>query len=143
MMLFSNILVPYDGSVLADASVEKALQFAQLDPSVKITVIHVAQISSRPAHTPKDLYDRYKAAILEEGERLIESVRKKIEGIPNPTETIIKCGSPAYVILQQAKALNCDLIIMGSRGLSGLKAYLGSVSHTITQQSEIPVLLMK
>jgi nucleotide-binding universal stress UspA family protein len=142
-MLFSNILVPYDGSSLAEASLAKAIQFAQLDPSVKITVIHVAQISSKPAHTPTDLYNRYRAAVREEAEQLVEPLKEKLEKIPNSTELIIKSGSAAYVILQHARDLGCDLIIMGSRGLSGIKAYLGSVSHTITQQSDIPVLLMK
>jgi len=142
-MLFSNILVPYDGSSLAEVSLAKAIQFAQLDPSVKITVIHVAQISSKPAHTPTDLYNRYRAAVREEAEQLVEPLKGKLEQIPNSTELIIKSGSAAYVILQHARDLGCDLIIMGSRGLSGIKAYLGSVSHTITQQSDIPVLLMK
>ncbi len=142
-MLFSNILVPYDGSPLAAASLDKAIQFAQLDPSVKITVIHVAQISSKPAHTPTDLYNRYRAAVMEEAEQLVEPLKEKLEKIPNSTELIIKSGSASYVILQHASDLACDLIIMGSRGLSGIKAYLGSVSNTITQQSDIPVLLMK
>lgn len=142
-MLFSNILVPYDGSSLAAESLEKAIQFAQLDPSVKITVIHVAQISTKPAHTPTDLYNRYRAAVREEAEQMVEPLKGKLEKIPNSTEVIIKSGSPAYVILQHARDLGCDLIIMGSRGLSGIKAYLGSVSQSITQQSEIPVLLMK
>ena len=142
-MLFSNILVPYDGSTLAAESLDKAIQFAQLDPAVKITVIHVAPVSPKPAHTPNDLYIRYKAAVKEDAEKVVESVKAKLEGIPNAAEVMVKLGSPAYVILDQAKELECDLIIMGSRGLSGIKAYLGSVSHMITQQSTIPVLLMK
>ena len=65
-MLFSNILVPYDGSELASQSLDKALEFAKLDPSIKITVVHIAAISPQPAHTPTDLYNKYKAAVLEE-----------------------------------------------------------------------------
>ena len=51
--------------------------------------------------------------------------------------------SPAYVILNHAKEYNCDLIVMGSRGLSGIKEFLGSVSHKITQRSQIAVLIIK
>nr|WP_295971676.1 universal stress protein [uncultured Bacillus sp.] len=142
-MLFSNILVPYDGSTLASDSLEKAIQFAQLDPAVKITVIHVAPLSPKPAHTPTDLYNRYKAAVREEAERVVEPIKAKLKEIQNPTEVMVKSGSPAYVILQQANDFDCDLIIMGSRGLSGIKEYLGSVSHTISQRSTVPVLLMK
>ena len=90
-MLFSNILVPYDGSSLAETSLAKAIQFAQLDPSVKITVIHVAQISSKPAHTPTDLYTRYCAAVREEAEQLVEPLKEKLEKIPNSTLPLISC----------------------------------------------------
>ncbi len=51
---------------------------------------------------------------------------------------------PAYkVILEHAKENNSDLIIMGSRGLSGVKEYLGSVSHYVVQHSSVPVLIIK
>ena len=75
--------------------------------------------------------------------KTVEPVIVKLVEIPNSSEVIVKVGSSVYVILQQAKELNCDLIIMGSRGLSGIKEFLGSVSHSITQQSSIPVLVMK
>ena len=63
--------------------------------------------------------------------------------ISNPSEVIIKEGLSYTVILEQAIERQCDLIIMGSRGLSGLKELLGSVSHTVIQRAEIPVLLVK
>ena len=44
-MLFSNIVVPYDGSKLASESLDKAIEFAKIDPAIKISVIHVGAIS--------------------------------------------------------------------------------------------------
>ncbi|WP_269085328.1 universal stress protein [Peribacillus muralis] len=46
-------------------------------------------------------------------------------------------------LLEHVNTHNCDLIIMGSRGLSGFKEFLGSVSHYIVQHSPVPVLLVK
>lgn len=140
-MLFSNILVPYDGSELASKSLDMAIKFAKLDPIIKITVIHVVAIPPKTVQT--SLYNQFKKAILADANETVEPAIAKLAEIPNPSEVIVKEGSSFYVILQQAKELNCDLIIMGSRGLSGIKEFLGSVSHSITQQSSIPVLLMK
>ncbi|WP_222427818.1 universal stress protein [Sporomusa sp. KB1] len=38
-------------------------------------------------------------------------------------------GSPAHIILKHAQEHNCDLIIMRCRGLTGIKEFMGSVSH--------------
>jgi nucleotide-binding universal stress UspA family protein len=140
-LLYSNILVPYDGSELALKALDKSIEFAKLDPTVKITVLHVVTIQSMTVHT--SLYIHLKIAKLENANETVKPVKVKLAKIPNPSEVLIRAGSPSYVILQQAKETNCDLIIMGSRGLSGIKEFLGSISHSITQQSSIPVLLMK
>lgn len=46
-MLFSHIVVPYDGSKLALESLDKAIEFAKIDPAIKISVIHVGRFHHR------------------------------------------------------------------------------------------------
>jgi nucleotide-binding universal stress UspA family protein len=56
-------------------------------------------------------------------------------------ELIQLTGSPAYVICDQARTWGADLIIMGRRGLSGLKeAILGSISNYVTHHAYCSVL---
>jgi nucleotide-binding universal stress UspA family protein len=51
-------------------------------------------------------------------------------------------GAPAYEILAAADAFNADLIVMGSRGLSGLEGFLlGSVARNVAKHAKRPVLL--
>lgn len=140
-MLFSHILVPFDGSELSIKSLDKAIEFAKLDPNMKITVLHVVTIPPRTVQM--SLYNQYKQSILEEAKEVIQLAKPRLAEIPNPTEAYIKEAPSFTVILQEANELNCDLIIMGSRGLSGIKEFLGSVSHLIVQKSKIPVMLMK
>lgn len=140
-MIFSRILVPYDGSELASKSLEKAIEFAKLDSTVKVSVLHVITLPINRG--PESLFNQVKSMIIEDGNEMIENAKAKLVEIPNQSEVFVKEGSPSHVVLQQAKELNCDLIIMGSRGLSGFKEFLGSVSHSITQKSTIPVLLLK
>lgn len=140
-MIFSRILVPYDGSELASKSLEKAIEFAKLDSTVKVSVLHVITLPINRG--PESLFNQVKSMIIEDGNEMIENAKAKLVEIPNQSEVFVKEGPPSHVVLQQAKELNCDLIIMGSRGLSGFKEFLGSVSHSITQKSTIPVLLLK
>lgn len=69
--------------------------------------------------------------------------KQKLSVIAEQSEEIVAEGAPIRVILQKAHEENCDLIIMGSRGLSGVKEFLGSVSHYISQNSKVLVLLIK
>ncbi|GMB01008.1 universal stress protein [Pelosinus sp. IPA-1] len=59
-------------------------------------------------------------------------------------ETLLKFGSPAKSIISLAKDEHFNLIVVGSRGLSGLgELLLGSVSNKISHAATIPVLIVK
>lgn len=59
-------------------------------------------------------------------------------------ETILKFGSPANTIISLAKNENFNLIVVGSRGLSGLNEFiLGSVSNKVSHAATIPVMIVK
>ncbi|MFP5407275.1 MAG: universal stress protein, partial [Gammaproteobacteria bacterium] len=52
-------------------------------------------------------------------------------------------GEPAPRLLAEAEALSVDLIVIGSRGHSALEEmFLGSVAHTVSMKSRVPVLLV-
>src|SRR5699024_5555442 len=52
--------------------------------------------------------------------------------------------NPGKKIILQAKNLNCDLIVIGSRGLGGFKKLiLGSISSYVVNHASIPVLVVK
>ncbi len=53
-------------------------------------------------------------------------------------------GDPAFAILEQAKVLKPDLVMVGSHGRRGLSRFLlGSVSHTLVHQSPYPILVVR
>ena len=140
-MLFSHVLVPYDGSELSIKSLDKAIEFARLDPNMKITVLHIESIPPRTVQM--SLYNQYKQSILDEADEIIQPAKAKLAEIENPSQAFVKEAPSFSAILTFAKEWDCDFIIMGSRGLSGIKEFLGSVSHLIIQKSPIPVMLMK
>ncbi len=142
-MLCSKILVAYDDSELAQRSLEKALEIAKTDPVIEIQVVHVITVPEI-ARFEMDKFQALVDAIYQEGKDIIAKVELDLSKLPNHSQAYLLEGrSPAYVVIAHAKEHNCDLIIMGSRGLSGIRELLGSVSHTIVQRSQNPVLIIK
>ena len=141
-MLCTRILVAYDGSDLAKKSLEKAIEIAKINLSIEIRVLHVMTIPAQEVII-SDAYQKMHDDISQCGLKVLSYAQSVLTSIPNKFECLQEEGSPAHVILDYTKNSNCDLIIMGSRGLSGFKEFLGSVSHTVVQQSPVAVLLVK
>ena len=141
-MFCSRILVAFDESELAMKSLETAIELAKLDPTIEVELLHSVSL---PIHL--DTYGKNNSNIEESlmahGKEVISIAEVKLAKIPNTTHSYILIGAPSRAILDHAQAYDCDLIIMGSRGLSGIKEFLGSVSHYVVQHSPIPVMLIK
>lgn len=143
-MIFSKIMVAYDGSEMGRKALNKAIEFAQLNASVEIQVIHVVNYPVIVgAYVAMD--DQISEMIMRDGEEVIEEAKQLLSALPNKSNTLVTKGSPVYrVIIDKAKSQGCDLIVVGSRGLSGLQElFLGSVSHNIAQHAAVPVLIVK
>jgi len=60
------------------------------------------------------------------------------------TETSVRSGQPAFEIIEAAKVLPADLIIMSTHGRTGLKhVFLGSVTEHVVRQAPCPVLVVR
>lgn len=141
-MLCSKILVAFNESDLAKKSLEKAIEIAKTNISIEIDVLFVVEPIRVPYMSATDI-DKLQKSNHEYGENIISKAKEAYTAIENSTNFFIEEG-PAYkVILEHVKDHKCDLIIMGSRGLSGVKEFLGSVSHYVVQHSTVPVLIIK
>lgn len=142
-MLCTRILVAYDASEQSKKSLEKAIEISKMNSFIQIYVLHVmAIIPAQEVFVPKS-YQKMHDEMSQHGQEILSDAQLALSSLPNKSQCIKKEGAPARVILDFTKENNCDLIIMGSRGLSGFKEFLGSVSHTVIQQSKVPVLIVK
>ena len=141
---FSKILVAIDGSDHAEKAFHHAMVLAQKFES-KVLVIHVMS----PPRAGGDMgqfpvQEAVKLAIEEE-----ESIMSKFTSIAHQefglqVQTVTARGSPADEILKTAGSSSADLIVMGSRGLTGFKELvLGSVSSAVVHRAKVPVLTVK
>lgn len=144
-MLYSNILLAYDGSKASTKAFQHAVALAKLSPGTKLHVVHVyafprlyigEALAPIPASVNKEVYD----VAVETSEKAAQLLKES--GVEGTVELIQ--GGAAETILDYAKTHSCDVIIIGSRGLGGIREFvLGSVSHNVVQHSVIPVLVIK
>ena len=136
--MISRILVPVDGSAHSDKALDYAIFLAK-SCGASLGVVHV----SNPPPIPTS--DSERGSYFKMGETDANAILAKAEDSAKTVglkiEKISELGHPPTRILEVASGY--DLIIMGSRGMSGIKAaLLGSVSHTVSQQAKCPVLIV-
>ena len=143
-MKFENILVPIDFSDDASTALDQAIELAAVSGG-RLHLLHAYESLSATASAyggglPLDFADQIREAaakhILEWKER---ATSRGIE-----TETHLSAASPSAAIVETAAELGVDLIVIGTRGLSGLMhVMMGSVAERVVRTAECPVLTVK
>jgi len=144
MSSYETILVPHDLSKTADEALSFAIDLAQALGS-RLLLLHVYQ---RPLEllSPYDisLPDSFVADAREAAARAIEVPAARAREAGVPVEVELTEGLPAEAIVRRAEQIEPDLIVMGCRGLSGLKhVLLGSVAGHVVRSAACPVLTVK
>jgi nucleotide-binding universal stress UspA family protein len=128
--MYSKILVPLDGSKLA----EQVLPYAQLLAGACDASLTLLQVTPAGARMPFTLsqsagdYLKFTAASLK----------------PSPADVVEKIGKPAEVIVDLARSAADGLIAMATHGMTGPRRWLlGSVASKVVQSAENPSLLIR
>jgi nucleotide-binding universal stress UspA family protein len=144
--LFSKILVGLDGSEYSLKALDFAADLAKKYQS-QLVLVHVVMRQIYAINPPeagvlagtaivRELEEDGKA-ILAKGEETV-----KAKGIP--VETRLKQGVPAEELLRATVDEKADLIVLGSRGLSQVRAFfLGSVSDKVSHHAKCPALIVR
>ncbi len=141
-----KILVPIDGSECSLNAAKYAIKVAK-DENAELFCIHViASVPYGYASSPPAI-DQYFKDIEEKAQSWFDKVRDmaKNEGIPElKTETFANVKSVIGSIIDYATGRDVDLIVIGTRGRTGLKRFLmGSVANGVVQHAHCPVLLVR
>lgn len=127
-MWCKRILLAYDGSAASKNALKLAVDVAKQDQDIEILAAHILKVYG--AGATQD-------SIIRQAEALADDLEKQLTQVPNPTRVeLLRGDSPADLLLSCAADNECDLIVMGSRGVGGAKGYLGSVSYAVVQRSE-------
>ncbi|MEF8843524.1 MAG: universal stress protein [Haloarculaceae archaeon] len=137
---YTDVLVPTDGSEHAAAAVDHALAIAgRVDARVHaLSVVDVARLGANPDFAPvADLRER----LLDEAERSTDAIAERAGSAGLDAVTDVREGSPATALLAYADEHDVDLIVMGTRGRTGLDRYLlGSTTERTIRRADVPVV---
>jgi len=139
-MKTDRILIPLDGSEMAELAVGEALQLRRSDAST-LLLLRAAEARVLPG---ADAIGAQIAAV-QEAETYLAALKSKIEKAgPGVVETHVWYGPPASAIVGAARAHKADLIVMTTHGRSGVgRLVFGSVAESVLRGTTLPILLVR
>jgi nucleotide-binding universal stress UspA family protein len=138
-LTISRILVATDFSSQARLALDWAECLSQ-SLEAKIVLLHVVDIFSLAQASCRMVGTDYVALLREEAIHDMEEAHKLFPAV----ECLIREGSPRPVIIDTAIERDCQMIVMGTHGRSGLAhILLGSVAEYVVRHSPIPVLIVR
>lgn len=140
-----KILLPVDGSTCALRAAEQALKIRRalaVAPELHLLQVHLPiPIGRVQAHVGHDTLLAY---YREESEAQLAAVAQLFKEAGVDVQTHIHVGQPAEVIVDVARVIGADLILMGTHGRGAVSMLvLGSVSSKVLHFAPCPVMLVK
>ncbi len=138
-----KILVAYDSSEESLWSIHLAAEWARL-LRADVTLLHVVEDVVYPefhsVHAPREEY--FERCTQWSHEHLARIAEKYLSGVPH--ETAVIRAPVANGIAEYASINDFELVVMATRGLSGVSHGLfGSAAERVTQLAEVPVLTVR
>lgn len=139
--MLKTIVVALDGSELSERVIQTLWEL-QLQPATKIILSHVIPPPESNLEVVADKPDIDSEALpYLHIEKQMQSYQVKL---PGESELEIVSGDPSEEIIRLANIYQADLIVIGSRGLTGVKRILqGSVSSQVVEDAPCSVLVVK
>lgn len=139
-MKIERILVPLDGSELAEAAIDAALDLGR-DRSSKLVLLRAAEAHTLPGADPTD----EQVAVVREAEEYLSAVAERLtkRGVKD-VDTSVWYGPAAAAVIEAAKLKKADLIVMSTHGRSGLgRLILGSVAESVLRGTMTPICIVR
>lgn len=143
--MYKKILVGVDGSEESKKACQVAVELAKkLGSDLIIATVYspptmiLGDVPPYPPTVPKEVEDKLRNMLNQ-----LEEVAKK-EGVKVESKILPAWAAPGAGLVVEAEKLGCALIVVGSRGLTGLKrALIGSVADYVVKNSDCSVLVVR
>jgi len=132
--MYKKILVPLDGSKLAEITLDYTAELIKRLPGVEVDLLHV--------YNPREsaMAPMYKAYI----EQAVDTIRKRSADAGPKVNGELAVGNPADKILHFSNKHKTDLIIMATHGRSGINRWaMGSITYKVMRSGKKPVCLIR
>ncbi|MBT9581835.1 universal stress protein [bacterium] len=136
----TSILVPLDGSIIAEQALPWALNLAQLHQAELVLL----RVGMRPDVWSVQDLEHLHAYQHEQEAHCMEYLRQLESRLKVPLRLEYVSGSPGKSIVARAQELGSSLIVMNSHARDGLSRWLlGSVAEKVSRHASCPVLLVR
>jgi nucleotide-binding universal stress UspA family protein len=146
----TKILLATDSSEEAELALSTAIDLANSTNS-QLHVVAVGPWNPDPAYAVHEAslhwetYEQASEAIGKEAQEILDNQLRKIEeGGGTVQKAHLRRGPKDQEIIRVAEEIGAGLIVMGSRGLGGIRrALMGSVSDSVIRHAHCPVLVVR
>lgn len=139
-----KVMIAVDGSKMADKVLLRGRMVAEQFECDVIVLTVVKKLQMINYYTGTDLSDSINKEFETSAENTMKQAEKLFEGFQGGFQTKITEGDPAEEILQATENEKPDLLVMGSRGLSGFeRAMLGSVSLKVLHHVTCDMMIVR
>jgi nucleotide-binding universal stress UspA family protein len=143
---YKHILIPLDGSKLAELALENGMNLAELS-GADVTLLQVVQ----PAEHIIGLDTAHPIYLDQQWETqrglahdYLNGVHRRVNGKEIKIDTAVALGQAAETILDYTHDHPVDLIVMATHGRSGVQRWVfGSVAEKVLRGADVPVLLVR
>lgn len=141
----TNVLVPIDGSGPGYRALELAIRSSQGKPGGKVHALYVHPTIDVPGVVPVFVtLERMRELAIEQSRPILDGAAARLTDAAIAHTVEMLEGDPAEVIARRAQELDCDAIVMGSRGMSRIaNLIVGSVATKVVHLTTLPVTLVK
>ena len=146
-MQTKRILVPLDGSTIAEFALNEVGEIAQLTDS-RVILLHVVPTiedvicGEGELFTLDQQWERRKGSALD----YLDSISKRPEWQRVKHDIVVEMGNPAEIILDVAQKQNIDRIVMTTHGRTGISRWgwsFGSVAQKVLQAADRTVVVVR
>ena len=140
-MLPKTILVPTDFSPNADQALDYACELAG---KLGATVHLVHAVTSPPSALQVALTEQMIENLLSEDRAVLDKLMRARSGVASFGASTVDIGDPRDLVVNTAKTLGADLIVMGTHGRRGFsRMVMGSVAEDALRNAPCPVLVIR
>jgi len=145
--LFTRILVPVDFSDQGQFALDRAVELSRAYPA-ELLVLHVVEPVFMPGggdafgagYDTRLVYEEIERSAREQLARVAANLARR--GVE--VRTLLHVGTAHEVIIDTARKVRADLIVMSTHGRSGLShLFMGSVAERVVRSAACPVLTMR
>jgi nucleotide-binding universal stress UspA family protein len=134
--LFETVVVGADASDTAAEAVRQAIELVKLTHGT----LHIVS-AYRPQHLSTGGAEEQGIATGDIAESVLADHASRARAVGVTAQTHARSGAPAEVICSVAEDVNADLVIVGNKGMHGVRRVLGSVPNSVAHQAPCSVLI--